>query len=148
MFIGARGDEEEILMKILFWFFCVLSVANGLWMLAAPYAWYVALPARVPDTGPFNPHFVRDIGVTFVVLGAGFGWCATHLDRCYPVHLGLTAWFVGHAAIHAADILTGRLPYSHWGIDAPAVFLPAVLLLALSLPPVWRAVVKRDGFAA
>jgi hypothetical protein len=105
-FIGARDDEEEILMKALFWFFCVLSVANGLWMLAAPCSWYLDLPVRVPDTGPFNPHFVRDIGVTFVVLGAGFGWCATNLDRCYPVHLGLTAWFVGHAASVAGLLLT------------------------------------------
>jgi hypothetical protein len=55
-------------MKTLFWFFCVASVANGLWMLVAPYSWYMDLPASVPDTGPFNPHFVRDIGVTFVVL--------------------------------------------------------------------------------
>jgi hypothetical protein len=147
-FIGARDAQEEILMKTLFWVFCVASVVNGLWMLVAPDSWYWNLPASVPDTGPFNPHFVRDIGVTFVVLGAGFGWCATYLDRCYPVHLGLSAWFVGHAAIHAADILTGRLPPGHWGIDAPAVFLPAVLLLALSLPPVWRAVMKRGGAAA
>jgi hypothetical protein len=147
-FIGVRDAKEEILMKTLFWVFCVASVANGLWMLAAPYSWYWDLPASVPDTGPFNPHFVRDIGVTFVVLGAGFGWCATNLDRCYPVHLGLTGWFVGHAALHAADILTGRLPHAHWGIDAPAVFLPAVLLLALSLPPVWRAVLKREGSVA
>lgn len=121
-------------MKTLFWLSCVLLVANGLWMLVAPDSWHSDLPARVPDTGPFNPHFVRDIGVTFAVLGAGFGWCAANLERCYPVCLGLTAWFVGHAAIHAADILAGCLPYVHWGVDAPAVFLPAALLLGLSLP--------------
>jgi hypothetical protein len=137
-----------MLMKTLFWLFCVASVANGLWILAAPSSWYWDLPAGVPDTGPFNAHFVRDIGITFVVIGAGFAWCATNLDRCYPVHLGLTAWFVGHAALHADDILTGRLPHAHWGIDAPAVFLPAVLLLALSLPLVWRAVLKQEGSAA
>ena len=126
-----------MLMKTLFGFFVLLSVANGLWMLAAPYAWYVALPASVPDTGPFNPHFVRDIGVTFVILGAGFGWCATHLDRCYPVHLGLTAWFIGHAAIHAADILTGRLPYSHWGSMRRQCFCPRCFS--------WRSCSRRYG---
>ena len=127
-------------MKALFWLFCVLTVANGLWMLVAPGSWYSGLPARVPDTGAFNAHFVRDIGVSFAVLGAGFGWCAANLERCYPVYLGLTAWFAGHAAVHAFDILAGRLPHAHWELDAPGVFLPAVLLLVLSFPPVWRRV--------
>jgi len=134
-------------MKVTFWVFCVVSIANGLWMLVAPYSWYMDLPASVPDTGPFNPHFVRDLGVTFVVLGAGFGWSANNLHRCYPVVLGLTAWFVGHAGLHVADIFSGRLPHAHWGIDLPAVFLPAMLLLTLSLPPVWRTVMQRNGMA-
>jgi hypothetical protein len=130
-------------MRVLFWLFCVFTVANGLWMLVAPGSWYAELPAGVLDTGPLNVHFVRDIGVTFTVLGAGFGWCAANLERCYPVYLGLTAWFAGHAAVHAADILAGRLPHAHWGVDAPAVFLPAALLLVLSLPQVWRRVTRR-----
>lgn len=122
---------------------CALSVLNGLWMLFAPLPWYMGLPAAVPDTGPFNPHFVRDLGVAFIVIGLGFGWCAANLDRCLPVHLGLTLFFIGHALIHVADILVGRLPHRHWLIDAPAVFLPAILLVVMALPPVWRTLQRR-----
>lgn len=25
-------------MKVIFWIFCVVSIANGLWMLIAPYS--------------------------------------------------------------------------------------------------------------
>jgi hypothetical protein len=38
------------------------SVANGLYMLALPTAWYFAVPG-VTTTGPFNQHFLRDIGL-------------------------------------------------------------------------------------
>ena len=37
-------------------------------MLAAGPLWYETVPG-VPDTGPFNPHFVQDIGVAFLVAG-------------------------------------------------------------------------------
>ena len=52
------------------------AVANALWMLADPLRWYHDLPAGVPDTGPFNPHFVRDIGCAFLAVGVGQVWAA------------------------------------------------------------------------
>jgi hypothetical protein len=120
-------------MKWLYRILAIANVANGLWMLAAPAGWFVRLPAAVPDTGPFNSHFVRDLGVVFAVCGAGFAWCAENLDRALPVHVGITAFYAGHAATHVADILTGRLPASHWWIDMPAVFAPTVLLLGMAV---------------
>ena len=39
----------------------LVQALNGVLMLLAPEAWYHAVPT-VPGTGPFNPHFVRDIG--------------------------------------------------------------------------------------
>jgi hypothetical protein len=120
-------------MKWLYRILAIANVANGLWMLAAPAGWFADLPAAVPDTGPFNSHFVRDLGVVFTVCGAGFAWCAENLDRALPVHLGITAFYAGHAATHVADILSGRLPASHWWIDMPAVFAPTVLLLCMAV---------------
>jgi hypothetical protein len=120
-----------------------LNLANGLWMLVGPESWYLRLPAAVPDTGPFNPHFVRDIGAVFTVVAIGFAWCSANVDRCLPVHWGITLFFIGHAAIHVADILAGRLPHSHWGIDTPAVFLPPFLLVAMAFPPLRPAVTGR-----
>ena len=58
------------------WLLLILGlgmVANALWMLAGPMHWYTELPAAVPDTGPFNPHFLRHIGCPFFTCGAGLG---------------------------------------------------------------------------
>src|SRR5262245_28106150 len=49
----------------------VAAVANGLLMLASPEGWYFAVPG-VTTTGPFNQHFIRDIGLIFLFIGAAF----------------------------------------------------------------------------
>ena len=38
----------------------LFNVANGLYMLLAPGAWYASVPGVV-STGPMNPHFIVDI---------------------------------------------------------------------------------------
>jgi hypothetical protein len=124
------------MLKIIYLFFCLLSIFNGAWMLLFPLSWYTDLPAAVPNTGPFNQHFVRDLGVVFLLIGFAFGWAALNIDRSRPVHLAITAFFTGHALIHLADIMSGRLPHSHWLIDTPGVFLPAVLMILLAVPAV------------
>ena len=47
------------------------AVANGVYMLVAPESWYFAVPGD-PTTGPFNQHFIRDIGLIFLFLGGAF----------------------------------------------------------------------------
>ena len=43
------------------WIIGLALTANGLVMLLAPADWYAAIPG-VPQSGPFNHHFVCDIG--------------------------------------------------------------------------------------
>jgi hypothetical protein len=119
-------------MTILFWVLAVINVANGLWMLATPAGWFTGVPAAVPDTGPLNEHFVRDVGVAYTVCGIGLAWCAQNLGRALPVLVGVAAFNVGHALTHVADILSGRLSASHWLIDTPGVFAPTILLVMLA----------------
>jgi hypothetical protein len=114
----------------------LLSLLNGIWMLLFPLSWYTDFPADVPHTGPFNPHFVRDLGVAFLVVALAFGWSARNLSRSYPIHVGLTLFLTGHALIHLLDIATGHLPASHWLIDLPGVFLPALIMIVLTIPSV------------
>ena len=43
----------------------IVTGANGLAMLLAGPSWYQAVPG-VSETGPYNPHFVQDIGAAFL----------------------------------------------------------------------------------
>jgi hypothetical protein len=126
------------MLRIIYFLFCLMSAINGAWMLFFPLSWYTDLPAAVPHTGPFNPHFVRDLGVVFLVVGLAFGWSALNVNRSRLVHLALTAFYVGHALIHVTDIVAGRLPHSHWLVDMPGVFVPALIMIVLAVPPVRR----------
>jgi hypothetical protein len=104
-------------------------------MLIAPESWYNDLPAGVPDTGPYNGHFIRDLGLVFVLIGAGFFWAVRRLHQSRPIILVITVFFAGHAILHVLDLVIGRLPHSHWQMDTPAVFLPAILLILLNCIP-------------
>jgi hypothetical protein len=126
------------MLKLFYGISSVASLINGTWMLFFPLSWYTDLPADVPHTGPFNSHFVRDLGVAFIAVGLAFGWSALNVERSRPVHIALTVFLAGHALIHVADIAMGHLPASHWLIDLPAVFLPAAIMLALTAPALRR----------
>ena len=114
-----------------------VNLANGIWMLAAPANWYADLPAAVPDTGPFNAHFVRDIGSAFIVVGCALVAGALRPALRVPA-LALSALFyVLHALVHVTDTVADRLPASHWLIDLPGVYLPALLLVVMTAM-LWR----------
>lgn len=126
------------MLKIFYIIMGVLSLGNGAWMLATPEMWYHDVPAGVPDTGAFNPHFIRDIGLAYAIAGAGFIWAAWNLARCWVVHIGLTLFSTGHAVLHVIDIFVGRLPVDHWLVDAPGVLVPGLIMALLCIPAVWR----------
>jgi len=113
------------------WIFAIFGAAclgNALWMLADPLRWYHELPAAVPDTGPFNPHFVRDIGGAFLAVGVALVWAAL-APHWRPPLLAIAAVFLGaHALVHVFDVLRGALGPAHWWSDAPGVYLPAAVI--------------------
>ena len=43
-----------------------LSALNGTTMLLAGPFWYASVPGAA-ETGPYNPHFVQDIGAAFLI---------------------------------------------------------------------------------
>ncbi len=118
------------------WVFLLLgagTLANALWMLAGPMHWYTGLPAAVPDTGPFNPHFVRDIGCAFLTVGIALVWAAGSPLFRVPL-VSIAAIFLGaHAVLHAYDTLRGALDHRHFWLDLPGVYLPAALIVGAAV---------------
>jgi len=131
-----RPGDPQVMLKIFYLLSAILSFGNAGWMLASPYSWYEEFPAGIPHTGPFNSHFIRDLGVVYLVAAVMFLWASRNVNRAIVAHLALTAFFVGHASIHVVDIVGGHLPPSHWLVDTPGVFVPAVLMITLAIPPV------------
>ena len=112
--------------------FAAANLANAAWMLADPAGWYATLPAAVPDTGPLNTHFVRDIGSAFAVMGCALLMAAARPALRVPMLSAVSLFYVLHALVHVTDTVAGRLPASHWAIDAPGVYVPAAIMVALT----------------
>ena len=109
----------------------VSNLVNGAWMLADPPGWYTGIPAAVPDFGPLNEHFVRDIGAAFVVQGVALAWAAFVPAWRLPLVVPVALFYVLHALAHVYDTARGLVGPAHWAIDFPAVYLPAVLMIVL-----------------
>ena len=54
-------------MRLIIYFFAIAYALNGLFMLAEPRLWYDTIPG-IPMLGPYNTHFVRDVGILYLVV--------------------------------------------------------------------------------
>ena len=107
---------------------------NGLVMLFAGLWWYGAVPG-VPTTGPYNPHFVRDIGAAYLVVGASLAAYAARPAKAWPALAASAAFLTLHAAIHVFDAACGSNPVHDAARDFGGVYLPAIVTLTLALRP-------------
>jgi uncharacterized protein YjeT (DUF2065 family) len=113
----------------------IAAVANGLFMLASPEGWYEAVP-DVTTTGPFNQHFVRDIGLIYLLAGSAFVVGAAK-PRYRVLFWALpTAWITSHALFHLWEVAVGVSRHSAMARDFPAVTLPAIIGVGLTI---WAA---------
>lgn len=109
----------------------VAAEANGVFMLWSPEAWYLAVPG-VTTTGPFNQHFVRDIGLIFLFVGTAF-LVGAFLPRHRVILWATpTLWLSGHALFHFWEVAVGICGPSALARDFPAVSLPALIGAALT----------------
>ncbi len=120
------------ILQIIYNLLGAISLGNGLWMLGAASSWFFKMPIAAHDTGPLNAHFVHDVGWVYVLVGVAAFYCSRHLENCFEIHVAAVLFMLGHAFIHAVEIVIGTLPTAHWLIDFPLVTFPALLLLAIT----------------
>ena len=107
---------------------------SGVYMLIAPSHWYEAVPG-VTSTGPFNVHFVRDIGLVFIASAGALIWGAVRGVR--TVAIAGAVWPCLHALFHVQIWLARGTPVDTVAaVNLAAIQLPAWLALwaALKLP--------------
>jgi hypothetical protein len=108
----------------------VLTVLNGSIMLLAGAAWYESVPG-VSETGPYNPHFVQDIGAAFLVAGLALA-ARVWRPRYWPAAVAGAGFLVAHALLHLAMIVSGH--NHHVAFDLIAIVLPSGLALYSAFP--------------
>ncbi|MEQ8693678.1 MAG: hypothetical protein RIC89_22935 [Pseudomonadales bacterium] len=108
----------------------LMMLANGVYMTVAPESWYWLVPG-VPDRGPFNQHFVRDIGFIYVLMGALFVYGSVYTRYRVQLWLMPAAWLSLHAIFHIWEVVVGICGPESLLEDFAGVTLPALLGLGL-----------------
>ena len=143
--IDENGPVAAAILVMVLLNTVFLSV-NGLFMLAAPQLWYDSVPG-VTQTGFFNQHFIRDIGIIQLFIGVAFGLGLARPDWRVGLWLVATLWLAAHAFFHLWEVAVGICAPSALLRDFPAVSLPAILGAVLTLWAVGRRRIRGTAWA-
>ncbi|WP_156433678.1 hypothetical protein [Bradyrhizobium retamae] len=127
---ASSWPQEVLMRRQLAAILAIPMLLNGLAMLVAGPLWYETVPG-VPDTGPFNPHFVQDIGAAFLVAGLALAARAWR-PRYWPAAVAGAGFLAAHGLIHLVLIVSGHA--HHAAFDLLAVVLPSALALYSAFP--------------
>lgn len=108
----------------------LFGAANGAFMLIDGARWYDSVPG-LPHTGPYNPHFVADIGAAYLVASLALIVRAWR-PRYWPAAVAGAAFLLAHALIHVADLTMQRSGDPR--VDIFLVTVPAALAAWAALP--------------
>ena len=110
--------------------------ANAVLMLSGPFRWYSTTPG-VMETGPYNFHFVTDIGFIFLASALGFAaWAARP-----ALGVGMLALAALWPALHAGFHLVLMAQHMAHGLGLMTELLGVCLPGLIGLIVVWRAAV-------
>jgi hypothetical protein len=128
-----------VLQRVLLIAVAVLLAGNGGYMLFAPQSWFGSLES-VAHTGPFNGHFVRDVGCAFLAAAVGFALAAWRRDWRVPGMVAALTFLGPHAGVHLWELGAGLPAAAHAGIiDVLGVYGPPAIALFM------LAAALRDG---
>jgi hypothetical protein len=151
-FFGSQPKESE--MQVLkcsvlamVWFNVVLAAWLSIHMLYDPEGWYYFVPG-VTDTGFFNQHFIRDIGIIQGFIALAFAIGTFKIERRIELWAAATLWLIAHACFHLWEVAVGICSASVLVRDFPAVSLPALFGIAGTIWACTQPKVARKNLAA
>ena len=117
---------------LVLWIVAALDIVNGIEMFFFPSAWFFKLVPGVPETGPYNMHLVMDGGTFFLAVGVGLVAAAMNPRRnAIAVAVAAVAG-VMHSALHLYSHAAGLLSTEHLMTEALGIYIPAILLIAIT----------------
>lgn len=117
-------------------------LANGAFMLVSPENWYWAVPG-VPETGPYNQHFIRDIAFIYLVAGGAVAVGLFLPAQRVGLWSAAAAWHMSHAFFHFWEVAVGICGPDALGRDFAGVTLPSFLTLGIAIYAYRTRVVMR-----
>ncbi len=129
-------------VHMMVWFNIVLACWLSMHMLYDPESWYYFVPG-VTDTGMFNQHFIRDIGIIQGFIATAFIVGVFKPRRRTELWAAATLWLIAHAFFHLWEVAVGICSSTVIIRDFPAVSLPALFGIVATL---WSiAQIKRES---
>lgn len=122
-----------------------LWVTTGIVIFADPQGFYGTTPG-LALMGPYNSHFIRDVGLAF--LASGIATCAGSWRRERGLTLAGTAWPFLHALFHIqiwshrGFPLDGVAAFDMWAIIGPTLLAAALAWRTGTANPAPREVVR------
>ena len=118
-------------MRLILFVVGFATLTTGPIAFLAPMTFYQTIPG-LEAMGPFNLHFIRDVGLAFLASGAALLWGAWTCNR--GVAIAGALWPAMHGVFHVSIQIGRGLPGDlvMW-FDFLAVIAPAFLALFAAL---------------
>ena len=122
-----KPDMLDRIAQGLIAFAALFALSNGAFMLLDPFGWYQAV-GTVKFTGPPNQHFIRDIGIAYMMSGVMLAYSAFYPSGRWMAALAGSLFLAAHGALHIYEVLTGICAQDIFWKDAPGVLGPPLLV--------------------
>ena len=119
------------MIRMLIWALVAFYLLTGLYIAVLPHDFYLNAPGA-RETGPYNMHFMRDVGFAFLTsaIAIGYGVYANHR----PVMILGSLWLLIHGLFHISLWLVHGMQLDQAAlIDAVTVSIPAIAVFVLCL---------------
>lgn len=117
------------MIRLLIWAFAGFFLLTGLWIAVLPHDFYLNAPGAL-ETGPYNMHFVRDVGFAFITSSVGIGYGVYAHQK--PVLVFGSVWLLIHGLFHLTLWVVHGMPLNGAAlVDAVLVSMPAIAVFTL-----------------
>jgi alkylhydroperoxidase/carboxymuconolactone decarboxylase family protein YurZ len=125
----SKPDALDRLAQLLVALAALIALGNGLIMLIDPFGWY-DMVGTVKATGPANAHFIRDIGLAYLLSAGLLGYAALNLPMRWGSALAGSSWLALHGGLHIWEVTAGLCAPGIFWSEAPGTLGPPLIALA------------------
>ncbi|MEZ5552899.1 MAG: hypothetical protein R3E82_18605 [Pseudomonadales bacterium] len=117
------------MIRLLIWALVLFYLFTGLYIAILPHDFYLNAPGA-QETGPYNMHFIRDVGFAFLTSSLAIGYGI--YSGIKPLMVFGALWLLVHGLFHLSLWAVHGMHFdSAAAIDMVVVSIPAVAAFVL-----------------